>query len=142
MRRVLVLLLPGVAFLSIVAAPAEAATFKPGALRQEIARQFTATYPGVTFGNVACPDGVARRKDVKFTCTVQLAGTFLFVDATQSDARGSVTFETTRALLTRQALEQFVATNASLPSTVVCGTTPLLAVRPGGVLTCHASISD
>jgi uncharacterized protein DUF4333 len=142
MRRALAVPLLGVMLAPAFVGRAGAAVLKPTAVREEIGRQVAATYPGVTFGNVACPDGVPRRQGVKFTCTVQLPGTFLFVDATESDGRGGVTFETTRAVLTKQALEAFVAANASLPSTVVCGTTPLLVVRPGDVLSCHASIAD
>jgi hypothetical protein len=140
MRRGLMLVVS--ALLVGLVGTAHAATLKPGAVREEIGRQLTATYPGLTFGNVACPDGVARKQDVTFTCTVQLPGTFLLVNATQTDRRGTVTFETNEAVVAKLSLEAFVAANASLPATVTCGATPWLVVRAGQQVTCHASIAD
>jgi hypothetical protein len=122
--------------------PAGAATVKPAPVRAAIAKQVTAAYPGLTFGNVACPDGVSRRRGVRFTCTVQLPGSFLFVDVTETDGKGSVEFETAQAVMERAGLEGFVAANASLPATVTCGATPWLVARPGQVVTCHAAIAD
>jgi hypothetical protein len=140
-RRILVSVV-GVLILAGGACPAAAATLKPKAVRAEIARQVAATYPGLVFGNVACPDGVAKKAGTRFTCTVQLPGTFLEVDARQSDGRGAVTFETAQAVFTKESLEAFVAANASLPATVSCGTTAWLVLRPAQQLTCHASIAD
>jgi hypothetical protein len=140
-RRVLLTILAAL-LLGAGASPAGAATLDTRAARRAIAQQVTATYPGLMFGNVACPDGVTKKAGRRFTCTVQLPGTFLEVDATQGDSRGSVSFETTQAVFTRQALEQFVATNASLPATVSCGTTAWLVLRPAQQLTCHAAIAD
>ena len=121
---------------------AGAATVDSTPVRKAIAKQVGATYPGLEFGNVACPDGVTRRRNVRFMCTVQLPGTFLFVEATQTDGNGTVAFETIHAVLERQALEGFVAANASLPATVTCGATAWLVARPGQVVTCHAAITD
>ena len=143
MRRALPLLV--LALLVVAGGGAGAATVKtvePGPVRAEIARQVTATYPGLVFGNVACPDGVPLRRGGTFTCTVQLPGNFLLVDATQTDRTGGVTFETAQAVFTRQSLEAFVTANASLPTTVTCGTTDWLVARPGQVLTCHGSSAD
>ena len=44
-----------------VGGTAHAATLDTRATRREIARQVGATYQGLAFGNVACPDGVARK---------------------------------------------------------------------------------
>ena len=121
---------------------AGAATIDPRPVRAEIARQVAATYPGLAFGNVACPDGVTRRASVRFTCTVQLPGTFLRLTATQTDGQGTVTFDTEQAVLSRQSLEEFVAANASLAATVTCGTAGWLVVRPGQQLSCHAALAD
>jgi len=101
-----------------------------------------AAYQGLAFGNVACPDGVVRKNGARFTCTVQLPGTFLVFDATQSDNRGSVSFEITQAVLTKAAVEGFVAGNASLAATVTCGTAPFLVLRPGQQFTCQATLAD
>ena len=90
-----------------------------------------ASYQGLAFGNVACPDGVARKSGTRFTCTVQLPGTFLVFDATQTDGRGTVTFEIAQAVMTRSAVEQFVAGNASLAATVTCGTAVFLVAATG-----------
>ena len=132
----------GVWLVGVTPAQAATATLDTRAARREIARQVTATYPDLMFGNVACPDGIAKKAGTRFTCTVQLPGTFLEVDATQADRRGTVTFETTQAILTKQSLETFVAANASLPAIVSCGTTTWLVLRPAQQLTCHASIAD
>ncbi|HEY7106810.1 MAG TPA: DUF4333 domain-containing protein [Acidimicrobiia bacterium] len=131
-----------VAALLVAADGAAAATLHVAPLRREIARQIAATYPGLTSGNVACPERVTRRTGVTSTCTVQLPGTFLFVDVTQTDGSGTVRFESVQALLERSELEQFVAANASLPATVTCGTTDWLVARPGDLVACHAAIAD
>ena len=124
------------------ATAAGAATLNTAATRRAIADRVTATYPGITFGNVTCPAGIPRKQGVKFTCTVQLPGTFIILDVSQTDGRGSVTFETRQAIVARQALEQFVAASASLPAIVTCGTTPWLALRPGQEVSCHAGLAD
>ena len=133
-RRALLALVIGAASVSSIglapAAHAASDTLDTRAARREIARQVTAGYPGLGFGNVACPDGIAKKAGTRFTCTVQLPGTFLVVDATQTDGRGTVSFETTQAVLTRQSVEEFVAANASLPATVSCGATTWLVLRP------------
>jgi hypothetical protein len=101
-----------------------------------------ATYQGLAFGNVACPSGVPRKNGARFSCTVQLPGTFLVFDATQTDGRGTVNFETAQAVLTKQSVEEFVAANASLAATVTCGTSDWLVVRPGQPLACQATLAD
>ena len=141
MRRALLVPIAA-AMLALVGGAAHAATLDTRATRREIARQVGASYQGLAFGNVACPDGVARRSGTRFTCTVQLPGAFLVFDATQTDGRGTVTFENTQAVLTRSAVEQFVAANASLAATATCGSAALLVVRPGDQLTCQATIAD
>ena len=73
---------------------------------------------------------------------MQLPGTFLVFDATQSDGRGSVSFEIAQAVLTKAAVEAFVAGNASLAATVTCGTAAFLVVRPGQQFTCQATLAD
>jgi Domain of unknown function (DUF4333) len=138
MRR----LLPAVALVVAIGTPAGAATIDPRPVRAEIARQVTATYPGLAFGNVACPDGVTRRTGTRFTCTVQLPGTFLRLTATQTDSRGTVTFDTEQAVLSRQSLEEFVAANASVAAAVTCGNAGWLVVRPGQQLSCRAALAD
>lgn len=139
MRRFLILTLSAVL---LPTAAAHAAGLNPRAVRTEIGRQINTTYPGLSYGNVACPDGIAKKAGSRFVCTVQLPGTFLVVDATQADGRGSVTFETSQAVLTKQSLEEFVAGNASLPATVSCGSTTWLVLRPAQQLTCHANLAD
>jgi hypothetical protein len=141
MRRALLVGMVAIALL-LVGSAAHAATLDTRATRREIARQVGATYQGLAFGNVACPDGVVRKAGTPFTCTVQLPGTFLVFDATQTDARGTVSFESTQAVLTRSAVEQFVAANASLAATATCGTASVLVVRPGQQITCQATIAD
>jgi hypothetical protein len=135
-------LLLAVALVVAIGAPAGAATIDPRPVRAEIARQVSATYPGLAFGNVACPDGVTRRTGTRFTCTVQLPGTFLRLTATQTDSRGTVTFDTEQAVLSRQSLEEFVAANASVAATVTCGNAGWLVVRPGQQLSCRAALAD
>ena len=66
-------------------------------------------YPDLTFGNVACPDHVRRARGARFTCTVQLPGTFLVVDATQTNDDGNVSLTTQQAVIPTQLLRQFVA---------------------------------
>ncbi len=105
-------------------------------------RSVHAAYPDLVFGNVACPSGVARARDVTFTCTVQLPGAFLVVDATQTDGKGTVALSTEQALIPTAALRDFVAQNASLPATVDCGPAPFTVARANQVLTCGATLAD
>jgi hypothetical protein len=121
---------------------ARAATVSTARARAEIATLVAATYPGLPFGNVACPGTIARAVRRTFTCTVQLPGAFLVVDATQTDSRGSVSLSSPQAVLTKQGLEQLVAANASLPATVDCGPAAWIVRRPGQQLTCSAALAD
>ena len=128
--------------LVLSAGAADAATLNTRATEREIARLVAVTYPGLAFGNVACPDGVLQRNATHFTCTVQLPGTFLVFDAAQIDGRGTVTFEIEQAVLMRATVESFVTSNASLAATVTCGTAMFLVLRPGQLITCQATLAD
>jgi hypothetical protein len=112
------------------------------ATRRTIETLVHRTYPDLVFGNVACPTGIAKRRGVKFTCTVQLPGAFLVVDATETDGRGTVSFTSPQAVISKQSLEQFVAANASLPATVDCGAPAWRVARPGQKLTCSVTLAD
>ena len=112
------------------------------AARRTVERSVHETYPDLTFGNVACPAGVRRAPDVEFTCTVQLPGTFLVVDAKQVDANGTVELSTQQAIIPTKNMRDFVAANASLPATVDCGPAPYRIARAGQVVTCRATLSD
>ena len=107
-----------------------------------VERSVHETYPDLTFGNVACPSGVRRARGVSFTCTVQLPGTFLVVEAKQTDDKGSVDLSTQQAVITTQALRDFVAANASLPATVDCGPAPFRVARAGQSIDCRATLAD
>ena len=91
---------------------------------------------------MACPDGIARKRGVKFTCTVQLPGSFLVVDAVQTDGRGNVSLTTQQAVISSQLLRQFVAINSSLPATVDCGPAPWRVARPREKITCGVTLTD
>jgi hypothetical protein len=110
--------------------------------RRAVERSVHQAYPDLVFGNVACPDGIARKRGVKFTCTVQLPGSFLVVDAVQTDDRGTVSLSTQQAVVSRQLLGQFVAINSSLPATVDCGPAPWRVARPGEKITCGVTLAD
>jgi len=99
-------------------------------------------YPDLGFGNVACADGIARKRGVKFTCTVQIPGSFLVVDAIQTDGRGNLSLTTQQAVISSQLLRQFVAINSSLPATVDCGPTPWRVARPSEKITCGVTLTD
>jgi hypothetical protein len=121
---------------------ASAAELGRTAARRTVERSVHAAYPDLVFGNVACPSGVERARNVSFTCTVQLPGTFLVVDAKQTDGSGTVTLTTDQALIPTAALRDFVAQNASLPATVDCGTAPYRVARASQVITCAAVLAD
>jgi hypothetical protein len=112
------------------------------AARRTVERAVHEAYPDLTFGNVACPSGVERTRGVSFTCTVQLPGTFLIVEAEQTDGHGTVDLSTQQALIPTQSLRDFVAQNASLPATVDCGPSPFRVARAGQVITCGAALAD
>jgi hypothetical protein len=112
------------------------------AARRTVERSVHETYPDLVFGNIACPAGVRRARGVSFTCTVQLPGTFLVVDAKQTDDRGTVALTTQQAVIPTQALRDFVAANASLPATVDCGPAPVRVARAGTTIDCQAVLAD
>jgi Domain of unknown function (DUF4333) len=110
--------------------------------RRAVERSVHEAYPDLVFGNVACPAGVERRRGAKFTCTVQLPGTFLVVDAVQTDGAGNVSLSTQQAVIPSQLLGQFVAVNSSLPATVDCGAGPWRVARPGEKISCGVTLAD
>jgi hypothetical protein len=125
-----------------VAGPADAAELSRAAARRTVERSVHEAYPNLTFGNVACPSGIQRARGVKFTCTVQLPGTFLVVDAEQTDGKGTVQLSTQQAVIPTQALRDFVAQNASLPATTDCGAAPFRVARAGQTIDCTAALAD
>ncbi len=143
-RRALALLSSAVAAGLLLGAvlPAGAAELPRTAARRAVERSVHEAYPNLTFGNVACPSGIPRARDVTFTCTVQLPGTFLVVDAKQTDGNGTVTLSTQQALIPTQSLRDFVAQNASLPATVDCGPAPFRVARAGQTIDCRATLAD
>jgi Domain of unknown function (DUF4333) len=123
-------------------ASANGAELPRTAARRAVERSVHHAYPELVFGNVACPDGIPRQRGGKFTCTVQLPGTFLVVDATQTDASGNLSLTTQQAVIPSQLLRQFVAVNSSLPATVDCGPEPWRVARPGDKITCAVLLTD
>jgi hypothetical protein len=142
-RRRLLLLLAGVVSATVAGtAPADAAELARTASRRAVERSVHQAYPDLTFGNVACPDHVRRARGAKFTCTVQLPGTFLVVDATQADGNGKVSLTTQQAVIPSQSLREFVGANSSLPATVDCGPAPFRVASAGEKLTCGVTLAD
>jgi hypothetical protein len=125
-----------------VSVPAGAAELPRVAARRAVERSVHEAYPNLTFGNVAWPAGVQRAQGVSFTCTVQLAGTFLVVDAEQTDSRGTVSLSSQQAVIPTQALRDFVAQNSSLPATVDCGAAPYRVARASQTIDCTAALAD
>jgi hypothetical protein len=123
-------------------APAGAADLSRTAARRTIERSVHEAYPDLTFGNIACPDGIRRARGTKFACTVQLPGTFLVVNAVQTDGSGNVSLSTEQAVIPTQLLKQFVGVNSSLPATVDCGPAPWLVARPGATISCGVTLAD
>jgi hypothetical protein len=142
-RRVLLLVSALIVGIAVVGVSTAGATNLPNlAARREVERSVRAAYPALTFGNVACPGGVRRAAGVSFTCTVQLPGTFLVVDAKQTDGRGTVSLSSQQAVMTTQSLRDFIAGNTSLPASVDCGPGPFRVARAGQIITCHAALAD
>jgi hypothetical protein len=142
-RRFLLLLVAIVVASALVGSgPANAADLSRTAARRTVERSVHQAYPNLEFGNVACPDGIRRARGTKFTCTVQLPGTFLVVDAVQTDTHGTVSLTTQQAVISSQLLRQFVAVNSSLPATVDCGPAPWRVARPGAKITCGVTLAD
>ena len=124
------------------AGPAGAADLSRTAARRTVERSVHQAYPDLAFGNIACPDGIRRARGAKFTCTVQLPGTFLVVDATQTNGDGNVSLTTQQAVIPSQLLRQFVAVNSSLPATVDCGPAPWRVARAGEKIICGVTLAD
>ena len=141
-RRLLLVLALAASVVVTTVAPASAAELPRLAARRTVERSVHEAYPGLTFGNVACPAGIQKARGVAFTCTVQLPGTFLVVDAVQTDTNGRVDLTAQQAVIPSQLLRQFVAVNASLPATVDCGPAPWRVARPGQKIGCSATLAD
>jgi hypothetical protein len=122
--------------------PARAVTVNNNSVRAQIASLVAQTYPGLPAGNVMCPPGVARAAGTSFTCTVQLAGSFLVIGAEQLDGNGRVKLAAQQAVIPRAQIEQFVASQATVTATVACGPAAFLVLRPGQKIVCTASIAD
>jgi hypothetical protein len=142
-RRVLLLVSAlAVAAIGATAVPASGAELPRLAARRTVERSVHEAYPNLAFGNVACPTGIERAAGVTFTCTVQLPGTFLIVDAKQTDGKGTVELSTQQAVIPTQGLRDFVAQNASLPATIDCGPAPFRVARTGQTIDCGAALAD
>ena len=135
-------LVVGVGLATVSAVSADAAELPRLAARRAVERGVHEAYPDLVFGNVACPAGVRRARGVSFTCTVQLPGTFLVVDAKQTDDKGTVALSTQQAVIPAQALRDFISANASLPATVDCGPAPIRVARAGQTIDCRAALAD
>lgn len=142
LRRVVLLVAGCVATVVAAAGPVSAADLSRIAARRTVERSVHQAYPDLSFGNVACPDGIRRARGATFTCTVQLPGAFLVVDAKQTDGSGSITLAARQAVIATQALRDFVAANASLAATVDCGAAPWRVARAGDTIDCRASLAD
>jgi hypothetical protein len=129
-------------FVALGAVSAQAADLPNTAARRTVEQSVHTAYPDLVFGNVACPTRVRRARGISFTCTVQLPGTFLVVDAKQTDSSGGIALSTQQAVIPAQALRDFVATNASLPATVDCGPAPVHVARAGQTIACTAALAD
>ena len=141
-RRLRIVVFATIACVLAAVAPAGAAALSRTAARRAVERSVHQAYPDLAFGNVACPDNIGRARSAKFTCTVQLPGTFLVVDATQTDGNGNVSLATQQAVIPSQLLRQFVAVNSSLPATVDCGPAPFHVARAGEKITCGVTLAD
>jgi hypothetical protein len=123
-------------------ASSPAATVNNKSVREQITALVAQTYPGLPVGNVMCPPGVTRAAGTSFTCTVQLPGTFLVIGAEQLDSDGRVKLAAQQAVVPRDKVEQFVASQATVTATVSCGPTAFLVLRPGQKILCSAAIAD
>jgi len=130
------------ASVALASSAASAATLSTARARGEIGRLAAAAYPDLEIGNIACPPTVRRADGATFTCTAQIPGGFLVVDAEQDGTTGAVTLTTPNAVLAKSALEQFVASNATIGATVDCGPAPVIVRRPGQTVTCRAALED
>jgi hypothetical protein len=143
-RRVALLfvLALGAGLLASWSTPANAAELGRTAARRTVERSVHEAYPGLAFGNVACPAGIQRARGVSFRCTVQLPGTFLVVDAKQTDGNGTIDLSTQQALIPTQSLRDFISQNASLPATIDCGPGPFRVANAGQTIDCSTTLAD
>jgi hypothetical protein len=141
-RRVVLVLAACAVGVVAITTGASAAELPPVAARRTVERSVHQAYPDLSFGDVACPKGVKRATGVTFSCTVQLPGAFLVIDAKQTDGSGSITLSARQAVIPAQALRDFVAQNASIPATVDCGPAPWRVARPGQTVDCRAALAD
>jgi len=113
-----------------------------GAARRQISSLVQQTYPGLASGNVACPETVRRGRGDRFTCTVQVPGSFVVLEAEETDAQGGIHVESSQAVIAKAQAEQFVAAHATLSAVVDCGPLPWLVLEPAQKITCSAALAD
>jgi uncharacterized protein (UPF0212 family) len=111
-------------------------------VRRTVATRARLDYPGVPLGQTRCPKGVEKRRGTSFVCTVPIGDQTLRIRVAQRDANGHVQLVAQQAVIEKPSVEQFVATHASIPATVNCGTQAVLVLAPGARLPCSVSFAD
>jgi hypothetical protein len=144
-RRVAVRSWRGIGVLAVMAATllaaptvAAAAQFDRSQVQRKVTKAVRQAYPDLTIAKVTCK--ASNRAGSRFSCRSAVGTTLLHVDGRRS--RRTFIIEAREAVITKTALEAFVAEQASLPATIDCGPTPVHVVAPATVLPCAASMAD
>lgn len=119
-------------------APATAATVDRQRLQKRVAAVTAAAYPDLPVLGVRCPKRIARRA----TCSVTTdGGPTLEMRVTQGRG-GTVTIESTQAVIPTTRVVEFVVANSTVPPAVDCGSAPYIVRPPGFPFECTARFPD
>jgi hypothetical protein len=113
---------------------------------KRMATQVSATvgpsYPDLPITSVKCPKKIARKAGTVVVCDADAGGFSLQFRVTQTDRKGTVTIESTQAVIAKGKAEELVRNNATLPVTADCGPDPYIVRPPGFPFVCTARFND
>jgi hypothetical protein len=111
-------------------------------LAQQVAATVTPAYPDLPVTAVTCPKRIARKTGTVVVCDADAGGYSLQFRVTQTDRKGTVTVESTQAVIPKARAEELVRNNATLPAIVDCGPDAYIVRPPGFPFSCTARFSD
>ncbi len=117
-------------------------------MRSQIASTLRTRYAPASVGAVTCPGKVRARKGASFRCTVDVGGVPVAVTVKQTDAEGSLSLSTDKAVivvakvhddLTHQLQAAYRSDSGVPPVTVDCGPDEVQVLAVGAHLRCTAA---
>ena len=128
--------------LLVAPAASAAAELDSKRLANQIAATVGPAVPDLPVTSVKCPKKIPRKTGTVVVCDVDASGYSLEMKVTQTDGKGTVTIESTQAVIPKARAEEFVRNNATLPAVVDCGPDNYIVRPPGFTFSCTARFTD